>query len=143
MAMSVMRDMQLDAEHLHSDTDVVCAVSAGVGLLDAQTPQSYDEASADTHASQWHAAMDKEMASCAALDVWDYVARADLPKGTNILPMKWVFKIKTDEHGNVTTYKARLTPKGFRQKHGKDYFEVYAATGMYKTMRVGLSLAAK
>ena len=54
-----------------------------------------------------------------------------------------MYKIKTDEHGDNTSYKARLTPKGFKQQHGKDYFEVYAATGMYKTMRFGLSSAAK
>src|SRR6185312_14721312 len=46
-------------------------------------------------------------------------------------------------HGNIVRHKARLTPKGFRQKEGVDFFEVYAATGMYKTMRVGLSLTAK
>ena len=36
----------------------------------------------------------------------------------------------------------RLTPKGFQQKFGKDYFEVFARTGMYKTMRIGLALVA-
>ena len=92
---------------------------------------------------QWSAAMDKEMASCKDLDVWDLVPRASLPKSANILPVKWVYKIKTDENGKITTFKARITPKGFKQKHGQDFFEVYAATGKYKTMRVGLSLAAK
>lgn len=69
--------------------------------------------------------------------------RADLPRGVNILPCKWVFKIKNNETGAVTDLKARITPKGFRQKEGKDFFEVYARTGMYKSMRLGLSLAAK
>jgi hypothetical protein len=36
-----------------------------------------------------------------------------------------------------------VTPKGFRQKYGKDFFETFARTGMYKTLRVALSLAAK
>ena len=40
-------------------------------------------------------------------------------------------------------YKARFTPKGFRQKHGVDFFETFARTGMYKTLRVALSLVAK
>ena len=54
-----------------------------------------------------------------------------------------MFKIKNNETGAVTDLKARITPKGFRQKEGKDFFEVYARTGMYKSMRLGLSLAAK
>jgi len=57
--------------------------------------------------------------------------------------VKWVFKVKTDETGAITQHKARLTPKGFRQKEGVDYFEVFARTGSYKAMRLGLSLAAK
>ena len=124
------------------DQQVVCAVSAGVGLLDQMTPVSYHQAVRGPDADRWCGAMDAEMASCAGLGAWDYVRRVDVP-GANILPVKWVYKIKTDELGNNHVYKARITPKGFRQKHGKDYFEVYAATGMYKTMRVGLSLAAK
>lgn len=132
------RDVGGDTHH-----DVVCAVTAGAGLLDGRTPDTYAEAMSGPDQNKWRGAMDKEMESCKELFVWDYVKKEDLPKGTNILPVKWVYKIKTDENGVISLYKARLTPKGFRQKYGVDYNEVFAATGMYKTMRVGLSLAAK
>ena len=56
---------------------------------------------------------------------------------------KWVFKTKTNELGEVTQHKARITPRGFQQKPGSDYFEVFARTGMYKSMRLNISLAAK
>jgi hypothetical protein len=87
----------------------------------------------------------KSITSCIDKGVWDEIHTRDLPAGANVLPLpyKWVFKVKIDETGSVTTHKARLTPKGFRQKEGKDYFEVFAPTGMYKTMRFGLSVAAK
>lgn len=144
VAMSVIHDIHAHSDGMSYDhAHVVCAVTAGVGLLDQQTPDTYRDAMDRPDADKWSAAMDKEMESCAALDVWEYVPRAELPKGTNILPVKWVYKLKTDEHGNVTSHKARITPKGFKQQYGKDFFEVYAATGMYKTMRLGLSLAAK
>ena len=91
--------------------DVVCAVTAGAGLLDGRTPDTYAEAMDSPDKDKWRAAMDKEMASCKELFVWDYVKKADLPTGTNILPVKWVYKIKTDENGVVSVYKARLTPK--------------------------------
>jgi hypothetical protein len=86
--------------------------------------------------------MDKEFQSCEQQQTWTLVRRADLPRGANVIPPKWVYKVKNDETGEVTEYKARLTPKGFRQRHGVDYFEVFAHTGKYKTMRVGLSLTA-
>jgi hypothetical protein len=144
MAMSAVRGMQADDDAVeHSRRpETICAVAAGVGLLEQETPHTYHDAVNRPDAGRWRASMDAEFDACAALDVWQYVARADLPKGTNILPVKWVYKIKTDEHGTITAYKSRLTPKGFKQRHGQDYFDVYAATGMYKTMRLGLSLAA-
>jgi hypothetical protein len=136
--------MQTESERITSDdAEMACAVTAGVGLLDAQTPDSYRDAMRSADAEKWNKAMEEEMRSCSELDVWDHVPRAELPKGTNILPVKWVYKIKTDEHGNVEKHKARITPKGFKQKHGKDFFEVFAGTGMLKTMRLGLSLAAR
>lgn len=141
MAMSALRRWQPPLQHQHPK--LASAVSSGVGLLEQQTPSTYREAQASPDAMQWTAAMKKEMNSCEEMRAWSYVKREDLPRHANVLPAKWVYKIKTDETGAVTQFKARITPKGFRQKEGQDYFEVYARTGMYKSMRIGLSLAAK
>lgn len=92
---------------------------------------------------KWRAAAQAEFDGCVAQHTWVLVKRSSLPSSTNIIPVKWVFKIKTDENGAVTKYKARITPKGFRQRHGIDYFEVFANTGKYKTLRVALSIAAR
>jgi hypothetical protein len=118
------------------------AVRSGLAQLEQQTPKTYREAVSGLDASKWMAAMEKEIGSCEANHTWVEVPRTQLSKGTNIIKCKWVYKIKVDENGEVTEYKARLTPKGFMQKEGIDYFEVFAATGQYKTMRLGLSLTA-
>jgi hypothetical protein len=44
---------------------------------------------------------------------WSLVKRADLPRGANVLPVKTVFKIKLDERGGISQYKARFTPQRF------------------------------
>jgi hypothetical protein len=82
------------------------------------------------------------MESIAEMEVWDLVPRSSVPQGQIVIACKWVFKIKTDEHGEVTMYKARLTPKGFMQREGINVYETFAATGKYKSMRIGLSIAA-
>jgi hypothetical protein len=87
--------------------------------------------------------MKKEFEACEAQQTWTLMKRSELPAGANVLPVKWVFKKKTNEDGVLTQFKARITPKGFRQKEGVDYFEVFAHTGKYKTLRVALALAAK
>lgn len=114
----------------------VFAVLSGVSLLEEQTPSSYREAMASRDSKKWRIAAEVEFAGCEAQQTWVLVDRTALPKDANIIPVKWVFKIKTNETGAVAKYKARITPKGFKQRHGVDYFEVYASTGMYKTMRV-------
>jgi transposase InsO family protein len=142
MAMSALRGLQLPEER-PDQALLMSAVAAGIAALEKQTPQSYREAMASPDASKWKEALDKEMRSCESQKVWTLVRRDELPKGANVLPCKTVFKIKLDEHGNVEQYKARFTPKGFRQKPGVDFFETYARTGQYKTFRVALSLVAK
>jgi hypothetical protein len=145
MVMCAIKALQTDLDRRahSSSTAAACAFSAGTSLLENETPLTFRAAMSGPQRKQWAAAMDKEIASCEALQVWELVQRSSLPHGTNILPCKWVYRIKTDEHGNITIYKARITPKGFKQKEGEDYFEVFARTGMYKTMRLGLSLTAK
>jgi hypothetical protein len=121
---------------------VVYAVTSGLALLEKETPQSYREAMASPKAAEWLKAAQAEIEGCEAMKTWAVVPRASLPRGTNVIPVKWVFKIKTDETGAITKYKARVTPKGFRQKYGVDYFEVFANTGKYKTLRLLMSLSA-
>jgi len=120
----------------------VFAVLSGVALLEQSTPQSYDAAMLSDKRNEWILAMRAEFDGCEQQRTWELVRRSDLPAGTNIIPVKWVFKIKIDETGAIAKYKARITPKGFKQKYGVDFFEVFANTGKYKTLRVALSIAA-
>ena len=142
MAMSALRQLQLPEEQPDEEL-AAAAVASGVAALELSTPTTYREAMASPDAPKWRAALEKEMRSCTEQQVWKLVRREDLPRGANVLPCKEVFKVKVDEHGRVIEYKARFTPKGFRQKHGKDFFDTFARTGQYKTLRVALSLVAK
>jgi len=142
MAMSALRQLQLPEER-PEPAAVMSAVAVGIAALEAQTPQTYRQAMASPDAAKWKAALDKEMRSCTEQEVWTLVRRDQLPAGANVLPCKEVFKLKLNEHGAVVEHKARFTPKGFRQKQGVDFFETFAHTGQYKTLRVALSLVAK
>jgi hypothetical protein len=70
------------------------------------------------------------------------VPRSSLPKGTTVIGSKYVFKIKIDENGKEERLKARMVPKGYMQKYGVDYFEIFAPTLKYTTLRILLSLVA-
>ena len=63
-------------------------------------------------------AMDDEIDSIKRNDTWNL---CDLPNGHNIIRVKWVFKTKLKENGEVDKYKARLVAKGYKQQYGVDY----------------------
>ncbi len=135
----------MSGQAYEEQVELVNAVVKAISEIEENrfTPTTFKEAIKSADADKWMAAMQKEIDSCESKLTWIKVKKEDLPRGTNILKCKWVFKLKTDENDVVTEHKARLTPKGFMQKEGVDYFEVFARTGMYKTMRLGLCLAAK
>ena len=66
----------------------------------------------------------------------------ELPQGRRAIGLKWVFKVKKDEHGAVVRHKARLVVKGYAQCHGIDYDEVFAPVARMEAVRLLLALAA-
>jgi hypothetical protein len=42
----------------------------------------------------------------------------DLSPSRKLIEVKWVFKVKRDEHGAVSKHKAHLVLKGYAHRHG-------------------------
>ena len=84
-------------------------------------------------------AMQEEMESLQKNHTYDLV---ELPKGKKALKNKWVFKIKKDGSGTIIKYKARMVVKGFLQKKGVDFSEIFSPVVKMTSIRVFLGLAA-
>lgn len=59
------------------------------------------------------------------------------------LKTKWVFRIKPNEDGKPSKYKARLVVKGFLQKYGIDYEETFAPVAKLTTIRIVLAVGVQ
>jgi hypothetical protein len=105
-------------------------------------PTTYFEAINSPEAEKWLNAMQDEMNSLHALGTWSYVVVNDKQK-KKALPVKWVYKIKLSETGEIERFKARLVAKGFKQVYGIDYTEVYAPVSRHTTLRYLLSKAVQ
>jgi len=90
----------------------------------------------------WKAAADKEMDAINEQKTWVLVKKSEVPSGSPIISSRWLFKLKYDSHGHISTYKARLVARGFQQREGIDYNETFSPTIKYRSQRLIQALAA-
>ncbi|GKB97559.1 putative RNA-directed DNA polymerase [Tanacetum coccineum] len=108
-------------------------------LTNGGEPECYAEAMEDEHKKEWFEAIEDEMNSLHENNTFELVK---LPKGKRALKNKWVYKLKTEEHTSRPRYKARLVVKGFSQKRGIDFDEIFSPVVKMGSIRVVLGLAA-
>ena len=84
-------------------------------LVTGEEPASFAEAK---HEDCWRRAMLDELQSIDDNNNWTLTM---LPAGHQAIGLKWVFKLKKDEEGNVVKHKARLVAKGYVQRAGVDF----------------------
>ncbi|PNX74917.1 hypothetical protein L195_g030846, partial [Trifolium pratense] len=65
----------------------------------------------------------EELAAIERNNTWELVK---LPHEKKAIEVKWVYKLKHNHDGSIAKQKARLVARGFLQKVGLDYSEVYA-----------------
>ncbi|GAA0143128.1 transmembrane signal receptor [Lithospermum erythrorhizon] len=112
-----------------SDDEVNMALSG-----DIEDPMSFEEANQE---GKWRKAIQSEMNSIERNNTWSLT---DLPPGSKKVGVKWIYKTKTDETGIVTKHKARFVAKGYSQKEGVDYSEVFTPVARMDIIRMIVSI---
>ena len=95
--------------------------------------------------AEWYQAVIDEHNKSEANGTFEWIPDEKLEQlrkqGIPILRHVWVFKLKRDENGHYTIYKARGCVDGSRQRQGFDYNETFAPTCREDTFKVLMSLA--
>ena len=80
------------------------------------------------------------MASLKKNETWEFVP---LPEGVKPVDCKWLFRIKDGiSEDDPPKYKLRLVARGFSQKEGIDYNEVFSPVVKHKSIRVLLAMVS-
>jgi hypothetical protein len=103
-------------------------------LEEPRVPINHKEAVESPEADRWAEAEQTELNSILKNDTYELVPRTG---DMHVLGNKWVYRIKGGD-----TYKARIVVKGYLQKEGVDFAEIFAPTAKHITLRTVLHLAA-
>jgi hypothetical protein len=119
-----INDKNLDADHdddtplrFHNMSNILttpgfapCAlVAEELHVMSSDEPASFTKAE---HNPSWRKAMMEEMDSIEENGTWSLI---DVPPSRKTIGVKWVFKVKQDEHRALSKHKARLVVKGYAQ----------------------------
>ena len=108
-------------------------------VIEYHEPSSYREAVSSENWAQWSIAMSEEIESLHKNQTWELVKP---PKGQKIVGCKWVFKKKEGTIGvEALRFKAQLVAKGYSQREGIDFNEVFTPI-VNSSIRVMLAMVA-
>lgn len=102
-------------------------------------PLTYEDAISGPDADKWKEAIEEELAAHDKNQTW---RMEPLPQNRTTVKCKWVFKVKNSSNSSPR-YKARLCAKGFTQRAGIDYDEVFSPVVRYESIRTLLAIAAE
>ncbi|KAH9648039.1 Integrase catalytic domain-containing protein [Citrus sinensis] len=106
----------------------------------AQEPWTYQEAITGKNKLEWKRAIDEKMASLIKNKTWKLIEK---PAKRKTVSCKWIFKIKDGIPGaEPRRFKARLVARGFTQKEGIDFTEVFSPVVRHASIRIILALVA-
>lgn len=94
---------------------------------------SWKQATQGKFADEYWKAMELEIATLEALDVWE-VKEYDPSTMKIVIKSTWVFKCKRYPDGLVKKFKARFCARGDMQLEGIDFFETYAPVVQWTTI---------
>nr|GEW27606.1 retrovirus-related Pol polyprotein from transposon TNT 1-94 [Tanacetum cinerariifolium] len=102
-------------------------------------PEPHSEASSSGDINCWFQAMQDEIHKFDRLQVWELVPQLDYAM---IIAIKWIYKVKLDEYGDVLKNKAQLVVKGYRQEEGINFEESSALVARIEAIRIFIVNAA-
>ncbi|CAI7873208.1 unnamed protein product, partial [Closterium sp. NIES-53] len=134
-ALLVQEEEYEEEKGAEGEMEQICCF--GVNL--PHEPASMEEALAGDDREAWLASREDEFQSHMENETWTLT---NLPPGMKALDCTWMLRVKTDAEGRLERRKTRLVIKGFQQREGIDFQEVFAPVAKAPTLRLLLAAAA-
>ena len=73
-------------------------------------------------------------------NTWELEA---IPREREVVSLKWIYKNKLNQKGDIKKYKARFVARGFTQKPDIDFYETFSPVARLETIRIVIVVAAQ
>ena len=100
-------------------------------------PENYEEA---IKHDVWKKAIEEEIRMIEKNNTWELVV---IPKERVIVSLKWIYKIKLNQKGDIQKYKARFVARGYTQKPNINFYETFSPISFLETTRSVIVVAAQ
>ncbi|CAI7867597.1 unnamed protein product [Closterium sp. NIES-53] len=134
-ALLVQEEEYEEEKGAEGEMEQICCF--GVNL--PHEPASMEEALAGDDREAWLASREDDFQSHMENETWTLT---NLSPGRKALECMWVLRVKTDVEGRLERRKRRLVIKGFQQREGIDFQEVFVPVAKAPTLRLLLAAAA-
>ncbi|KAH9651061.1 hypothetical protein KPL70_026606 [Citrus sinensis] len=105
-----------------------------------EEPANFSEAMESVHCDKWLEAMQDEMESLQRNQTWTLIPN---PGNKRLISCKWIFKRKEGiPDVEPPKYKARLVARGFTQREGVDFNEIFSPVVKHSSIRILLAMVA-
>ncbi|KAH9679108.1 reverse transcriptase Ty1/copia-type domain-containing protein [Citrus sinensis] len=120
--------------------DLITYTLSAAHEINDNEPKTYQEAITSKNSLEWKRAMDEEVESLMKNETWKLIKK---PEKKKAISCKWIYKIKEGIPGaEPRRFKARLVARGFTQREGVDFTEVFSPVVRHASIRVILALMA-
>lgn len=123
------------------DYDLAAFASIADVEVSLDEPRDYQEAMKSKECELWNGGMDEEMKFLEANETWKLVKR---PKDRKVIGCKWVYRKKPGIPGvEKPRHKSRLVAKGYSQREGIDYQEVFSPVVKHVSIKLLLAITVQ
>ena len=116
------------------------AIPEGLKTWQVKIPRNYKEALNSPEKDLWQDAMNNQITKLEAAQAYQLVNTP--PRGSTILPGKWVYDLKCDKEDYITEIRARQVICGNRQRPRFDFDDTYTPVARPESTRLFLSMVA-
>jgi len=133
--------MEIEQPKRYEYDDIIAFALVAASEVLEEDPKTIKAFLASKEKEKWLSAMNEEIKSLHDNHTWELFKK---PPGSRVVSCKWIFKKKEGILGvELDRFKARLVARGFIQKEGIDFNEVFSPVVKHRSIKILMAMVVE